>query len=191
MDITRDKGKIFVNGGGILRICKISEDESYTSGDYFKDLGYIQDFELKDETVTEDIFDETGALVKSVNGNRTITINATLQQVSKATYDFFSNYSDEIINKYFSVYRLNTKGVAPEGDVWVEQWFGICQIKPMINVKYPQPRLPIEIKVLENKSQISIVTADRFSGYTPKVGGSATVNIPVGKYYHTSDTTVS
>jgi hypothetical protein len=104
MNITKDKGKIFQHGGGEIRVCKVAEAETYTSGDYFLSLGYIQDFELKDETTTEDIFDETGNLVKTINGNRLITLNATLMQVSKDTLDFFSNYSDEIVGKYFSVY---------------------------------------------------------------------------------------
>lgn len=189
MNITKDKGKIFQHGGGEIRVCKIAEAETYTGSDYFLSLGYIQDFELKDETTTEDIFDETGNLVKTINGNRLITLNATLMQVSKSTLDFFSDYSSEIGNKYFSVYRLSTRPVAPEGDSFVEQWFGICQIKPMINIKYPTPRLPIEIKVLENKTAIVITFADRFdTDYTPKASTSTT--IPVGKYYNTTETAV-
>lgn len=190
MNITKDKGKIFQHGGGELRICKIAEDESYTSGDYFKTLGYIESFELNDETSVEDIYDETGNIVKQINGNRTVKLTATLQQVSKDTIDFFNNASDEIVNKYFSVYRLSTRPTAPEGDSYEEQWFGICQIKPMVNIKYPAPRLPIEITVLENKTAIGITLADRFSGYTPKKN-STTVTVPVGKYYLTTEEAVS
>lgn len=186
---TRDIGKIYQHGGGRVMVCQVDENGVPISGATFEDLGYIQDFELRDETPMDEIVDETGNVIKRVYGTRTVDITATLMQVSKSIIDFLNNTTGYLSNKYYAVYTLRTRPESAEGDAYQELIAGLCQIKPMINVKYPQPRLPIEISVLYNSSAITLSNSQTnglFYLASPQYYTKATdtnFTIAIGKYY--------
>lgn len=197
IDMTRDIGKIYQHGGGRIMLLQVDENGVPISGAAMEDLGYIQDFELRDETPMEEIVDETGNVIKRVLGTRTVDITATLMQVSKGIVDFLNNTTGYLINKYYAVYTLRTRPESPEGDSYQEMIAGLCQVKPMVNVKYPQPRLPIEISVLYNSSTVTVSngsTTGVFYLASPSYSTKSTEAnfvVPVGKYYSLYETAVS
>lgn len=193
VDITRDIGKIFQHGGGRIMLAPCDENGVTEASQYMEDLGYIEDFEINDETPLEPIVDETGNTIKQIEGTRSVKITATLMQVSKDTLDFFSNLTGQLTGKYYNMYTLRSRETNLEGDSYQEIVAGICKIKPMVNVRYPGQRLPIEIEVLYNQNAVTLnnsTTNGIFYLASPTYATKATGSLvtPAGKYWITYET---
>ena len=170
----KDKGAIIKFGGGILKIRAVADDGTYSAGDT-TDLGYINDCGLRFETETEDIPDETGQTVTSLEGNDTVKLEGMFMQSSKDVLDFLR---DETIGKYYQIYYKATPTAALNG-LTQELFVGIAKLKRQIDVKANTKRIPFEFTLLQNAAAIAITTPNSVYGSIE----TATVNIGAEKYY--------
>jgi hypothetical protein len=148
----KDKGGIFKHGGGILRVV-ICDDAGTLVGADFTDLGYIEVTEFYDERGDEDIFDETGKVVKRRTTDRTVGLDATLMQANKEIFDFLMTTNTE--QTYYHLYYKRSK----TGDVnaKTQELFGaIAQIKPSFRIRSGDQKIPIRIVLLPNESAVVI-----------------------------------
>lgn len=149
---------------------KASDD---SDGSNWVPFGYVESSTLNDNTEIEDIKDETGSVVDSDEVERVVKFTGVLMQSDKETLDFFRNTVRE---KYYMVYR-------DAGEVDGQQQehiFGICTIKPMIEVETGRKRIPFEITVLKNASAIAYGGTDVA---LPTVATVTSGTIPAGEYY--------
>ncbi len=128
----KDKGSIIKFGGGILKVREVADDGAYTTGD-LTDLGYINDCGLRFETEIEDIPDETGQTVTSLEGNDTVMLEGMFMQSGKDLLDFIR---DETIGKYYQIYYKATPTAALNG-LTQELFVGISRLKRQIDIATP------------------------------------------------------
>lgn len=148
----KDKGGIFKHGGGVLRLVSCT-DEGGTPGTDFVDLGYIEVTEFYDERGDEDIFDETGKVVKRRTTNRTVGMDVTLMQANAEVIDWLMTTNTE--SSYWHLYYKRSK----TGDVNAktqELFAAIVQVKPSIRIRSGEQKIPIRIVFLPNESAVTI-----------------------------------
>lgn len=193
MSIAKDKGAIKKFSGGIWKVCPLSDEEaglkaadSAAGGSEWLDLGYVQEATLNDSTETEDVMDETGGVVNTDELSRTVKITGLLMQTDKELIDFLK---ETVRGKYYAIYHYD--GI--NNGKYQDYHFGICQIKPMIEIASGTKRIPFEISVLKNTSLIPVNGSGE--GFITTVAkGSATTdayNIAANTYYTLAETTVS
>lgn len=178
MPLTRDKGAITRYGGGVIKLREVQDDGS-NPGLTVEDLGYVQETTLTDVTDIEIVTDETGAQVQSFDGNRRVSFTGILMQTNKDLIDFLK---DTARGKYYQVYYKANSNV--NGKVQ-EIFFGICRIKPQIELSSTNRRIPLEINVLKNETQITVADANSVYGST-----TPSATIPAGAYYVITETTI-
>lgn len=172
----RDKGAVVKFGGGIIKIRTTDDDGGATYGTTVYDLGYIQETTFTDSTDIEDIKDETGSVIQSLEGDRTVKLSGVLMQSDKLTLDI----AKETRGNYYEVYYKSHSNV--NGAVQ-EILFGICRIKPMIELASTTRRIPIEITCLKNDTTIPSVNLSTVYG-----GTATSVAVAEGGYYTIIDT---
>lgn len=148
----KDKGGIFKHGGGVLRVVSC-DDAGTTPGTDFTDLGYIEVTEFYDERGDEDIFDETGKVVKRRTTNRSVGMDVTLMQSNVELIDWLIGTNTE--SSYWHLYYKRSK----TGDVNAktqELFAAIVQIKPSVRIRSGDQKIPIRIVFLPNEAAVTI-----------------------------------
>lgn len=196
MAIAKDKGAIRKFGGGILKVLPVTDagpagTEVYTA---WLEMGYVQESKISDVTENESITDETGNQVASVEANRTVKFTGLLMQTDKETIDFLKT---TVRGLFYSVYHYD--GV--NNGNHQEYLFGICTIKPLVEVATGTKRIPFEFTVLKNEAAIAYSDKDgsnttqaelptgNYAQGTAVTGADA-VGIPAGYYYTVQETAV-
>lgn len=175
----KDKGKVIKFGGGVLIVREVSDAGVYTSGDLYN-LGYINDVGLKFETTIEDIKDETGATIASLETDDSVKLEGLFMQSGKDLIEFLR---DKTVGKYYQLYYKMTPTNQMNGTTQ-ELFCGIVKIKRMIDVKANVKRVPFEMTVLNNDTAIAIATPNSVYGSTV----TATVNIDTNTYFEVVET---
>lgn len=175
----KDKGAIVKFGGGVLKVREVDEDGAYTSGDLF-DLGYIQDAGIRFITEEEDVPDETGQVVTTIQQADVVKLEGTFMQTNKSLIDFLR---DLTIGKFYQVYYKSTK-TGGINALTQEVFCGIVKIKRMIENKANTKRMNFEMTLLSNPTAISITTPNSVYGSVR----SATVTIGAGEYFNITET---
>ena len=170
----KDKGSVIKFGGGVLKMRAVDDAGTYTSGDT-TDLGYINDCGLRFETETEDVPDETGQTVTSLEGNDTVKLEGIFMQSNKSVLDFLR---DNTVGAYYQVYYKATPTAGLNG-LTQELFIGIAKLKRMFDVKANTKRIPFEFTLLKNEAAISIASPDSVYGCVE----TDTVTITANKYY--------
>ena len=170
----KDKGSVIKFGGGILKIRAVDDAGTYTSGNT-TDLGYINDCGIRFETETEDIPDETGQLITSLEGVDTVKLEGIFMQTNKDVLDFIR---DNTIGAFYQIYYKSTPTAALNG-LTQEIFVGIAKLKRMFDVKANTKRMPFEFTILQNAAAIAITSPDSAYGSIE----TSTVNIAAEKYY--------
>jgi hypothetical protein len=181
MAIAKDKGRIVKYGGGVLKVKEVTDAGAELGTPATAvDLGYIVDTELTDETVIEDISDETGEAVASLPGVRTVKLTGLLLQTDFELLDFLR---DSTSAKFYQVYYKMSRTGEMDGKTQ-ELFGGICKIRPMLRVKAGDKKVPFEITMLNNDVALSL------TGRTSAFGSAAdTPTIAANKSYEIVETT--
>ena len=179
---TKDKGTIKKLSGGIWSAIEVTDAGAIKTGQTQNDFGYVQSSTLTDTTEILEDFDESGALVVSEEGNRTVKITGLLMQSDKSTIDFFN---DTVRGKYYMVYHYD--GV--NNGNHQEYVFGICRINPKIELASGTKRIPFEITVMKNDAALGMGGTGEPA--IPSGTKALTFDIPAGKYYSITETAVS
>lgn len=148
----KDKGGIFKHGGGALRVVTCS-DAGVVIGTDFTDLGYIEVTEFYDERGDEDIFDETGKVVKRRTTDRTVGMDVTLMQANVEIITWLMETNTE--QTYYHLYYKRSKSGDVNGKTQ-ELFAAIAQIKPSIRIRSGDQKIPIRIVFLPNESAVVI-----------------------------------
>jgi len=158
---------------------------TYASGGTAKevnsyDLGYINDTGLRFETETEDIPDETGQTINSVEGNDTVKLEGIFMQSSKNLLDFIR---DNSVNVFYRLYYKASPTAGING-LTQELFVGIAKLQRMMDVKANTKRCPFEFTLLKNETAIVIAEPD------VQLGAVTTTDATVGaeEYYIITET---
>ena len=196
MPITKDKGAIKKFGGGVLKVLLVTDSgpagtEVSTA---WLEMGYVQESKVSDVTENESITDETGNTVASVEANRVVKFTGLFMQTDKDTIDFLK---ETVRGNFYSVYHYD--GV--NNGKYQEYLFGICTIKPIVEVATGTKRIPFEFTVLKNEAAIvysdkdgtNITQAELPSGNYAQgdiTTGANAATIPINQYYSLTETAV-
>ena len=123
-------------------------------------LGYINDSGLRFITETEDIPDETGGTVISLEQPDVVKFEGMFMQTNKNMIDFLR---DRSLGQFYEAYYKGTKTGGING-LTQEYFIGILKIKRMIDVKANTKRMNYEFTVLKNESEIAIQNPDQIYG---------------------------
>ncbi|MBE2228254.1 MAG: hypothetical protein IAE93_12950 [Ignavibacteria bacterium] len=181
LSITRDKGAIHSHGGGIIKVKQVQEDGTDLSpAASVVDIGYIQDSEFNDQTPLTDVKDETGATVTQEEGDREISVKATLMQSDSEVIAL----AKEVRGKFYALYKYN--GIVDGKHQ--EIFFGVGKITPQINLKFSGGRIPFEYKSSKLASAVTIDTTDltAWGAYA-----TAEVTIAANDFYQIVETSVA
>ena len=166
--------------GGNLQVLRIADEvvggESTDTG--WVDMGYVESSVLSDTTEIEEIKDETGNVVNADESERTVKLTGLLMQTDKATIDFLK---ETVRGNYYMVWHNAGSSHDGTNAVTQEHVFGICQIKPMIEIESGTRRIPFEITVLYNASQIDYNDTDEVQ--LPTDTSVTNGQIDAGAYY--------
>ena len=188
-DVAKNRSSIKkFSGGHWLALPIANEVTGPVVGDTgWLELGYVQEATLNDSTEQEDVIDESGGVVNVDDVTRSVKINGLLMQSDADTIKFFK---ETVRGKYYTIYHYD--GI--NDSKYQEYIFGICQIKPMIEIASGTKRIPFEITVLKNDSNIPL--GDTGEVALPVVGDGyachlTTGDIAAGIYYDIYETAVS
>ena len=171
----KDKGGIFKHGGGVLRLVTCT-DAGGTPGTDFNDLGYVEVTEFYDERGDEDIFDETGKIVKRRTTDRSVGLDVTLMQANLEIFTFLMTTNTE--SSYYHLYYKRSK----TGDVnslTQELFAAIVQVKPSFRIRSGEQKIPIRIVFLPNEAEITITAPNTLFESVE----TDNVVIPINAYY--------
>jgi hypothetical protein len=176
MAITKDKGFIKKFGGGELWYQACGDDGTPTAANAWVTFGYIGESKLSDVTESEGVFDETGNQVTSLEANRVVKFSGLFMQTGKDHIDFLK---ETVRGKYFNIYHdggiINGKQQ--------EIVYGICTIKPMVEIATGTKRIPFEFTVLKNEAAIGAIVMTAITNHK-----LADPTIPLGEYYIVTET---
>jgi len=181
LTITRDKGTVHSHGGGIIKVKQVLENgaELPVPASVI-DIGYIQDSEFNDSTPLTDVKDETGSTITQEEGDREISVKATLMQSDSAVIDL----AKEVRGKFYALYKYN--GIV-DGE-HQEIFFGVGKITPQINLKFTGGRIPFEYKASKLATAVTIDTTDLTAW---GAFATAEVTIDANDFYEVVSTTVA
>lgn len=187
-DVTKNRSSIKKFSGGVWLALPIADEVTgATSSDTgWLEIGYVEKATLNDTTDQEEVIDETGKVVNIDDTTRKVKITGLLMQSDADTVKFFK---ETVRGKYFMVYHYD--GV--NDSKYQEYIFGICQVKPMVEIESGVKRIPFEINVLVNESNIPLGDADEVDlptlaeGYASHV---STGDIAASYYYEIFETAV-
>jgi hypothetical protein len=137
-------------------------------------LWYVGESKLSDVTESEPIYDETGNQVTALEANRTVKFSGLFMQTDKDHIDFLK---ETVRGKFYHIYHYQglVNGTAQE------MLYGICAIKPMVEIASGTKRIPFEFTVLKNEAELTSVATTGITGVT-----AATITVPAGQYYAVS-----
>lgn len=92
----RDRTRINVKGGGLLKL----RETSPTQTDTFSDAGYLGGTDLNDEHNMLEIIDEVGNLIDALSGGRKAMLKGILKQTSIDEINLLKN----AVGKYYDAY---------------------------------------------------------------------------------------
>jgi hypothetical protein len=171
MAIAKDKGAIKKYSGGSLWYQECSDAGVVGTGVAWATFGYLQESKLSDTTEEEAVNDETGGQVASLEGNRKVVFSGLFMQTDKDHIDFLK---ETVRGKFYHIYHSQglVNGTAQE------MLYGICTIKPQVEIASGVKRIPFEFTVLKNESALTSVATTGITGVT-----AATITVPAGQYY--------
>lgn len=123
-------------------------------------LGYINDSGLRFITEFEDIPDETGGTVISLEQPDVVKFEGMFMQTNKNMIDFLR---DRTLGAFYEVYYKGTK-TGGINALTQEYFLGIAKIKRTIDVKANTKRINFEFTVLKNESAITVQEPDQVYG---------------------------
>ena len=138
-------------------------------------LGYINDSGLRFITETEDIPDETGGTVISLEQPDVVKFEGIFMQTNKNMIDFLR---DRTLGKFYEIYYKGTKTAGING-LTQEYFLGIVKVKRMIDVKANTKRINFEFTVLKNESAITVQEPDQVYGAI----GTTDITIAADTYF--------
>lgn len=152
LSISRDRGAIHSKGGGIIKVKQVLEDGSdLTVTASVVDIGYIQDSEFNDATPLTDVKDETGATVTQEEGDREVSVKATLMQSDSEVIDL----AKQVRGNFYLLYKYNGLVDGKHQEIF----FGVGKITPQVNLKFTGGRIPFEYKASKLASTLTVSTA--------------------------------
>lgn len=167
--------------GGEIQVKEVNSDGTdLETAAAWQTLGFIDQGKLTDTTEEEDIPDETGDTVITIENTRTVKIEALLMQSDKDTLDFIS---EGCRNKYFALYRK-------EGTVdkkYQEFFFPIVKIKPSVELAAGTKRPPFTATAYKSTADVTIAIEKLPVG----AHTASAVTIAKGKYYSIIETAVA
>jgi len=186
MALTTSKSKASVNiyGGGEIKVTQVDENGTQLSSpDTPHSLGYIKESTLSDKTPTQDIIDETGNVVVTVEGNRSVMVTGTMLQSASGNI----NIAKEVRGKFYQMYKFN----GTVNGKYQEIFFGTGSITPQIELKFADGTIPFEYKSSILESAVSIA-ASAYGAYCAVGSASGTtVSVAAGDYYTVVETAIS
>ena len=96
MALGKDRRRVNVKGGGLLRLREISPSQT----DTFSDVGYLGGSGLNDEHSMIEIIDEVGNLIDALSGARKAVFTTTLKQSTLDEINLLKN----AVGKYYDLY---------------------------------------------------------------------------------------
>ncbi len=183
MAITKNLGAIKKVSGGNIYVKRVSDAGGTVTGASWFPLGYIQESTLDAQGTIEDIKDETGDTVTSVETDFGVKLTGILMQCDKEVLDFLSSsgsYSTTgTKNNYFAV-------IAARGNVdskTQEVAGAICKFKRGFTDASGTRKPPFEITFLKNTTGSAITV-------TPPTGvfSATSFSVPNGEFYHIVET---
>jgi hypothetical protein len=179
---TKDVGSIGRGGGSLLYARQVqSTGADLATPDTNHDLGHVKTSSISDVTEMLEAFNEAGDQVAYLEDKRNVSLKFDLMQYDA---NFIDAFKEEVRGKF---YRIYYQGKAKSDGGIFEASFGICRIQPRIELVLRDGEfvvLPIEVRVLYNSSQITILNTD-----LPSVKVTAAVHtIAAGKYWSHTET---
>jgi len=156
MALTRDKGGYSPKGGGVIKIVEVTDAGVLVTPTTYYDIGYIQESEFKDLTPSDTVKDEAGDTVQTTDGDREVTVNATLMQSDGDVLAL----AKSVRNKYYALYKYN--GVV--NGKYQEVFFACGKITPQLDLKKPGGTVPFEYKATSIASAITITAGEMTAG---------------------------
>ena len=178
MAITKNLGAIRKLSGGNIYVKRVSNSGGAVTGATWFPLGYIQESTLGAEGTNEDIKDETGDTVTSIETDFTVKLTGVLMQCDKEVLDFLASSgsyeSTGTKNNYFAV-------IAARGNVdgkTQEVAGAICKFKRGFTDASGTRRPSFEITFLKNTTGSAIAV-------TPPAGifTATTFSVPANGFY--------
>jgi len=182
MALAKDKGAIKTFSGGVWSAIEVTDSGAIKTGQSQNDLGYVKSSTLRDETEELTDFDESGSQVVSEDGNRTIKVTGLLMQTDKELVDFLK---ETVRGKFYMIYHYD--GV--NNGKYQEYVFGICKIKPLVEIASGTKRIPFEFTVLKNEAAIGMGGTGEPAAPSSKKATS--FDISAGLYYSVTETAVT
>jgi len=174
MAITKNLGAIKKLSGGNIYVKKCTDAGGTVTSFAWMPLGYIQESTFAVETTIEEIKDETGDTVTSIETDSVTKLTGVLMQAEKEVFDFLTSQgtysSTGAKGNYFWV-------VANRGTIDGKQQDvvgGICKIKPGFTDASGTRRTPFEITFLKVPSAITV------SGLPTGTFGATSYVVPAG-----------
>ena len=172
MAIGKDKGAIKKYSGGSIWYMECTDaGAALGAPDTWHSFGYVGESKLSDVTDEEGINDETGNQVTSLEGNRVVKFSGLFMQTDKDHIDFLK---ETVRGKFYHIYH--TQGLV--NGTAQEMMYGICKIKPRVEIASGTKRIPFEFTVLVNEVELTSIATTGITGVT-----AATVTVPLGQYY--------
>lgn len=178
MAITKNLGAIKKLSGGTIYVKRVTDVGGAKSGATWFPLGYIQESTLSAEGTSEDIKDETGDTVTSIETDFTCKLTGVLMQCDKEVLDFLASQDQYSAtgtkDNYFAV-------VASRGSVdskTQEVAGAICKFKRGFTDASGTRRPPFEITFLKNTTGSAITVTAPTGIFT-----SATFSVPANEFF--------
>jgi len=178
MAITKNLGAIKKLSGGNIYVKRVTDSGGVVSGATWMPLGYIQESTLSAEGTSEDIKDETGDTVTSIETDFTAKLTGVLMQCDKEVLDFLASQDSYATtgtkNNYFAV-------IASRGNVdgkTQEVAGAICRFKRGFTDASGTRRPPFEITFLKNTTGSAISITAPTGVFT-----SATFSVPNNEFF--------
>lgn len=125
MALAKDRTKINVKGGGLLKIRETTAAGAETT---MLDVGYLSNVVVAQDGKMVEIPNDSGMLIQMLSGGLSFTIEGTLLQVGKDEMDVLLTASDKFFYAYYQALMSNTK--------YQEIYIGLCKIEANMEKNY-------------------------------------------------------
>lgn len=178
----KNKGAVNSKGGAVIKIKEVNDDGSdlSTPGTIY-DIGYIKESGFKDVTSNEIKKDEAGDTIRKIDTDREVIIEGVLMQSDKSTLDL----AKEVRGKFYALLKQNGLKDGKQQEVF----FGVGEIDPNFDVKYPGGETPFRFVASKVNSTLTIAAAS-LTATLWNAFSSATVTIAKDDYYTIVETAV-
>lgn len=174
----KNAANIELLGGGSLKVTNRSSAGAALTTDVTPhDVGYIADSTYGNKVPGTDIFDESGALIDTEVGNRTVTLDVTLLQREA---QLIEDMAYEVENNYYLAMHQTTKTDAI-GTTKTQYHFIYGKFDIDLSLKLPDGKLPCKFKGLALSTSVSLTAGELTVWNADFTAGAATVTIPAGR----------